>query len=490
MKKRIKLFAILITALSIALLSGCGGVVLKAVDAPSIVLNGENIEWTEVKNAETYVLSINGTEAYSGTDKKSFSIAELNSDAESFSITVRVIGQKGYGDSVSDTLIINRIKSPEVYLSELGGVEYLGWYNAEGATKYTLKIDDKVTEYLPTDTLKYQIQEDDYSVELTAIADSKYYIDSNPLEVSLISEKLSAPKIKQTGALLNWNKVKNAIAYEVYVDDVLKSKTTSTQYLFTEKTDTQKVYVKAKGLRALDASQISNELEFAVDEVSIITAAIENASNYKALKIDVVGTAEPGTMAKQQTKGARIFNFGKDLSIVAVSKGTLGAAINTYYNTNETKVNVRRISSNNNISSDLTVDWSGAKREDTSKADFISKYKRQPFDFMLYTINYDTVNSVLTELNYDGSKFTFKLDMKLNAVEINRIEVMDIGGLSGCDYISCELEFEVSSDMKLLYYKSNDYYAAQMGLTVNTRTINEQTFTYYNEYQDVDSSWI
>ena len=143
--------------------------------------------------------------------------------------------------------------------------DVLLWDSYSGALSYNIYIDNILTDTITTTSYELCLKEGIYQIKVNAKTSNgyssfsnvlEYYSDGSKYEEPII--KLNAPVIKLNNGVLSWNKVSNAISYDIYINDELLDTITTLSYSINE-VNGDKYYVVAKGENSY--SEKSNLIE-------------------------------------------------------------------------------------------------------------------------------------------------------------------------------------------------------------------------------------
>ncbi len=143
--------------------------------------------------------------------------------------------------------------------------DVLLWNDYSGAVSYNVYIDNILTGTVNTTSYELSLKEGTYQIKINAKTINgyssfsnilEYYSDGSKFEDVVI--KLQAPVIKLLDGVLSWNKVLNAVSYDIYKNDILLDSTTNLSYSI-EEVYGDKYYVVARSVNS--SSDKSNILE-------------------------------------------------------------------------------------------------------------------------------------------------------------------------------------------------------------------------------------
>lgn len=130
--------------------------------------------------------------------------------------------------------------------------DVLLWDSYTDALNYNIYIDNILTDTVTQTCYDLSLKEGTYQIKVNAKTTNgyssfsnilEYYSDGSKYEDVVI--KLQAPVIKLTDGILSWNKVLNAVSYDIYKNDSLLDSITSLSYSI-EETYGDKYYVVAR----------------------------------------------------------------------------------------------------------------------------------------------------------------------------------------------------------------------------------------------------
>lgn len=241
--KRIALFLILITLFSVICV-GCSSLTLVTPDGLSLEYNV--LSWNRVENASGYVVTVNEDEYTTHANFLELSLAN-NAD---YTIRVKAIGSGKYKNSdYSEPLVfkntqngdLTRLSSPSILV--IDGQGNIFWSLVGSSNGYRifknnvlhLTINDKYT----TSCALNITDPGTYSIQIQAIGDGVVYSDSAKSNVYKFvvdnsgkpeMPSLSAPTISydHETQTINWIKVRYAVGYFVFLNDVVVARIDST----------------------------------------------------------------------------------------------------------------------------------------------------------------------------------------------------------------------------------------------------------------------
>lgn len=119
--------------------------------------------------------------------------------------------------------------------------DVLLWDSYTDALNYNIYIDNILTDTVTQTSYDLSLKEGTYQIKVNAKTINGYSSFSNILEYysdgvkyNDIIVKLQAPEIKLTDGILSWNKVLNAVSYDIYKNDYLLDSITSLSYNIDE----------------------------------------------------------------------------------------------------------------------------------------------------------------------------------------------------------------------------------------------------------------
>ncbi len=209
-------------------------------DVTNIRYDGETITWDAVKNAEYYLVSINGAEArkitsplyiYSALDK-------------AFTVKVTAKNEK---NETSDELTFQPLgKVENVVVDEQGR---LSWDPVTHATAYEVRMDrtgDPVivgTTYLDIQT----VGSHSYEIRPIIQGDPTYFSSFSSPKTITVLEQVDATSISYSGGYLSWRYVNGASEYEVSVNGQVLDTVKGTKLQFDPNNSDFAVMIRAIG---------------------------------------------------------------------------------------------------------------------------------------------------------------------------------------------------------------------------------------------------
>ncbi|MEG2561835.1 MAG: hypothetical protein RSB10_04410 [Clostridia bacterium] len=253
------IMAIMVLTISAVACAGTDADGLKKLSIPTeLEMNGSTVSWSAVDKAEKYYVSVNGEEVAVDTTTYNIAVSEIGE----YAVKIRAYGDGvKYGSSDWSQPIVyvkgQRLATPKVTINN--ETKTASWTAVDNAAKYSIKIKNKqvstdniesgdvVLEQELTETSFVLSDEkfkafDAYGVTVIAYpsADNKIYTKSLPSDMAkyIVSLKLPTPQIKAINeSSLSWDKIDNAIKYNVVVESVGKETkifaTTGTAYSFS-----------------------------------------------------------------------------------------------------------------------------------------------------------------------------------------------------------------------------------------------------------------
>lgn len=287
-----KLFAIMMIALALA---ACGN---QAPDTPSgMALDGRELSWDEVEDAEGYTVEIDG-ETYD-TDTHAFTIPD------SIFGEIEVALRAYDGDDVSEwsegeTFELTRtLDAPEGLVQDGRTVS---WDPVEHAEGYVLSIDG--SEHVVEETSYTMDTLVSGEVRVLALGDEESSTQDSPFSQALtLSAPLNAPEnLAFEDGVLSWDAVSNADHYEIKLDGTTVDTTTETAFTVSDHTgDIDASVVATSDDEAygdspestlsfhIEPSQLERPLNLRVDVDTLTFDAVDHAEEYE---IYVDGTLE------------------------------------------------------------------------------------------------------------------------------------------------------------------------------------------------------
>lgn len=119
--------------------------------------------------------------------------------------------------------------------------DVLVWEAYDGAVEYNVYINNILTDTISNTTYDLKLKEGTYKIKINAKTNNsytgfsnilEYYSDGSKYENKI--DKLAKPNLKLSNGLLLWDKVNNAVEYEVYKNDQLLTTTKDYSFVITE----------------------------------------------------------------------------------------------------------------------------------------------------------------------------------------------------------------------------------------------------------------
>ena len=212
-----KMRKILLLVLTVTMLAFCGIFMAScdkksnvgAIDKKSLLYDGTKITWKAAKNAESYVVVMDGkTETVDGTSKI---FATSKDEVE---ITVYAIG-KGDKEGKKATRTFTRLPQMTADMVSFDQDGVMSWNTVEGADEYVLNING--TDVAVADTT-YAAFEYKGKTDITIRPSTSDGSTFSKKSEKITKYYLAAPTVKSfDGAVLTWNKAEQPIGYELYL---------------------------------------------------------------------------------------------------------------------------------------------------------------------------------------------------------------------------------------------------------------------------------
>jgi len=294
-------------------------VVLKGdLAKPEVTLNGYVASWTEVANATSYILTVNGEDT---TVEATVLSVELN-DGET--LTVVAIGSELYNNSnSSDAVTFNATKlgAPNVTLDK----NIASWTAVEHATGYTYKINEDGVENTTTTLDEIELSDGD-TLYVKATSTDKLYKDSDwATSAKFVKGTLDKPVVTLDGNVASWARVSNATDYIVYVNDEVVA-TEKGAIKYEGLTDGDKIQVVAVGNEKLyNNSEKSDVVTFTAEELAAPVVELnDNVASWTAVDgatgyVVYIGGVEKATI----TELSYALVDGETITVKAISTSVL-----------------------------------------------------------------------------------------------------------------------------------------------------------------------
>ncbi|MDE5756832.1 MAG: hypothetical protein K2I23_07065 [Clostridia bacterium] len=214
---------------------------IKLSSPSNLALNGSTLSWDEVKNAQIYYISVDGTENENGVSSTTCDLSAMVTGYGNFSITVRAYGDgKKYGTSDNSQPIVyhkgKELVTPAVTIAD----KVASWSAIDNAVSYSVKVTDakgNMLDEFTGDALSYNFADKKTPVSEGSQEAKDLYGDYGAYRISVIanpasdnieyspslagiatyynSTVLSVPKFTDitSSKLIRWGAVANATNY-------------------------------------------------------------------------------------------------------------------------------------------------------------------------------------------------------------------------------------------------------------------------------------
>lgn len=275
--------------------------------------DGENLQWTRVRKADKYLLTIDGGTPIEVAQSDNLTIAHPYKTEANFTLTLEAVIKEGDEENPKITLSFVNIGTPASLRVEDGKLVWDALPNVDG---YQVMINGQVLEaVIPTN--EYALTEGAFQCRVRGVkvlADPEQQNHNNG-NYSIWSESVSGTVLSAPTGLsydsteFTWQKVNGASGYVVKINDK-EYPTTEAKLTYTTNEDFT-VSVKAVGdsaNRKYDSAYTVAEQYYYLDTVTTLTVVdgkldwndIENATGYK---ININGMLQDGTLtASEYTK--------------------------------------------------------------------------------------------------------------------------------------------------------------------------------------------
>lgn len=323
-----KMRNILLLVLTVTMLAFCGVFMaacdsksgVGAIDAKSLLYDGSKITWKAAKNAESYVLVIDGKVQEVSDTSKVFATGK-----DEVEITVYAIKGDKEGKKATRTFTRLPQMTTDMVTFETNGT--INWETVEGADEYVLNING--TDVTVTNTTYYEIPAEEYTgkKEITIRPSTSDGSTFSKKSDKITKYYLAAPTVKSfDGATLTWNKAEQPVGYELYVtfessggtDDYSINQNTSSFTIEGGLKETFSVQMKAVGNGTSSfTSPLSESRRFVfldiIDDLEVKDGILTWGAIDNAVKYEVKGA---NGQSKQEIKATSIaLDSGRDMTI-------------------------------------------------------------------------------------------------------------------------------------------------------------------------------
>ncbi len=208
----------------------------------NVSYDGESLTWDAVKNAEYYLVSINGSE----NRKITSPLYIYNSMDQAFSVKITAKNEKNEASSEFNFQPLGKIT--EMTVDENGR---LSWNSVNHATGYAVRIDSSkdvvlvANSYIDITT----VGKHTYEVKPIIQGDPTYFSSFSEKKTITILDQVDSDSIAYSGGNISWGYVNGASSYEVSVNGAVVDTVTSTKCSYDPQGSDFDVTVKALGNR-------------------------------------------------------------------------------------------------------------------------------------------------------------------------------------------------------------------------------------------------
>lgn len=273
-------------------MSACGKV--GKVSSSTLLYDGNYVTWGEVKNAEGYVVTVNG-KIYDAEDTK-LRVPAKASDEE-VEISVAAIGKKGKEGEATTRIFyrLDKMEKSSITFDEEG---VMSWEEVEGADEYIISLNNE--EFTVTDTEFEDFvygKQNDIKIKPSISDGSSFSTWSDKISKMYLG---SPTNIKYDGATLTWtgSNVSTCLGYSIYIDgNIYEELVTEKQYAYNAGESSFDVEIKAVGEDIVNGASYSSplseqksfiylprlaqeDLEYDQDTATLNWPQIEHAKSY------------------------------------------------------------------------------------------------------------------------------------------------------------------------------------------------------------------
>ncbi len=251
MKTFMKTLFLVLAFVMVLSLAACGGKdgegggldILKdySITQPANVrYDGESLTWDAVKNAEYYLISINGSE----TRKITSPLYIYNAMEQPFSVKITAKNEKNEASTDVNFQPLGKITN--LVIDQSGK---LTWDAVNHATGYEVRIDgSKDTTLIANNYLEISsVGTHTYEIKPVIQGDPTYYSAFSEKKTLTVLNAVKADSIGYSAGYITWEYVSGAASYEVSVNGSVVGNATQSKFLFDPKGSDFDVTVKAIG---------------------------------------------------------------------------------------------------------------------------------------------------------------------------------------------------------------------------------------------------
>lgn len=246
--------------------------IVKLAAPKNLQINGNQLSWSSVTNAEKYIVTIDGkrTEVTSNY----YTLTDISAGNHDIYVQAEGNGENVITSSHSNVLSVKKLAKPVISTTKSGDKFYISWQAIDGATSYNVVLGNQndsasSNSFIISDKLNYFVAGQGTQVSVYAKGNGTTIIDSDPSNTQTILRYDAPTNLSLTSDNLVWNapSVNGVIAndFSLIIDENEPINLTGTTYSLSNfASGTHKVKIKANGKienLTID-SDYSNEFTF------------------------------------------------------------------------------------------------------------------------------------------------------------------------------------------------------------------------------------
>ena len=246
--------------------------VTKLASPKNLAINGSQITWSSVPNAEKYILTIDGKRIELVSNY--YTLSDLGSGEHNIYVQAEGNAKNVITSSHSNNLKVNKLEKPVISTTKVGSKFYITWQAINGATGYNVTLGTQSemapsNSFIISDKLSYFAAGQGTQVSVYAIGNGTNIINSDASNTQTILRFEAPSNISLTTDYLVWNapSVGGIVAndYTLLIDNNTEVNLTGAQYSlenFTVGDHVVKVRANGKVDNLTIDSEYSSEFRF------------------------------------------------------------------------------------------------------------------------------------------------------------------------------------------------------------------------------------
>lgn len=260
--------------------------VTKLAAPKNLEINGNQLTWSNVTNADRYIVTIDGvrTEVTSNY----YTITDIAAGQHSIYVQAEGNGENVISSSHSNGLTVTKLAKPVISTTKVGEKFYIQWQAIEGATAYNVTLGNQYdtapsNSFIISDKLNYFTAGQGTQVSVYAKGNGSTIMDSDPSNTQTILRYEAPTNLSLTSDNLIWNapSVGSVVAnnFSLVVDNGDPINLTGTTYSLANFT-AGKHTVKIKANGRVDNLTIDSDYssEFSFTKLGGITGLTKNGT--------------------------------------------------------------------------------------------------------------------------------------------------------------------------------------------------------------------